>query len=88
MNEFGDFDKNLTLLQEECSEIIRQICKIKRFGINDVNPSTGKSNDKELIQEIGDTLLIVDILKENGMMTHRELEEAKQRKREKLKKWY
>ena len=52
-------ERYLVLLAEECSEVIKAVTKILRFGQNDAHPETGVTNLDELIQEIGDTMAIV-----------------------------
>ena len=48
-------DEVLTLLQEECAEVIQAISKVRRFGI--------ENNIEELCKEIGDMLYLVDLAK-------------------------
>lgn len=50
----------LTILQEECAEVIVAASKLLRFGIGNTNPSTGKKNDEELGLEVGDLQQMVD----------------------------
>jgi len=45
---------NLTRLVEECSEVIKIVCKIDRFGPFDHNPKEGMTNIDALRAEIGD----------------------------------
>lgn len=83
----------LNLLQEECAETIVVISKIRRFGIdtpynkdNNFN-QTSESKRDSLHQEIGDVLLLVDLLVEYNLLDKEKLNNAKQLKREKLKKY-
>ena len=85
---FPDESKNLTLLVEECSEVIQAVTKIQRFGIDDVHPKTGKSNREELTQELGDLLLKINILVANGTVSESEALSATYKKALKLTKWY
>ena len=39
---------------EECSELIKIICKVERFGIDYPHPTTGVVNRDALIEELGD----------------------------------
>jgi len=71
----------LTITMEECSEVAVEASKIIRFAAEDT------SYQPTLEREIGDLLCMVDLLKEAGMLSDDGLENAKQAKREKLKKW-
>lgn len=39
---------------EECSELLKVCCRITLQGINGINPSSGKSNREELLEEMAD----------------------------------
>jgi len=41
-------------LQEECAEVIVAISKIKRFGLNNRHPLSGKHNSQALVDEMKD----------------------------------
>ena len=43
-------------LIEECAELIKEISKIERFGINYINPKSGRPNIEHLIEEMGDVV--------------------------------
>ena len=77
----------LTILQEECAEVIQAASKIKRFGIHSVNPTTKKSNLEILTQEISDTLCLIDLLVENLSLDQEVIQEGKNQKLAKLKKF-
>lgn len=68
----------LTILQEECGELIVAISKIKRFG-------TSPENLIRLNQEIADVLCMLDLAQQNGISSMDNLEELINNKREKLK---
>ncbi len=76
----------LDILQEECAELIQAASKIKRFGIKSSNPELldAKSNRYNLIQEMGDVLALIDILKNVYEINDVILSAAKQNKLEKL----
>ena len=69
----------LDILQEECGELIVDISKIRRFGLKD--------NRERLIQEIGDITCMIDLLIDQGILNVKEIAEARDRKKEKLKVW-
>ena len=48
-------DEVLSILQEECAEVIQAISKVKRFG--------AKNNIESLAVEIGDMLYLTDLAK-------------------------
>lgn len=76
----------LVILQEECAEVIQEVSKCFRFGINNLNKN-GIKHNLVLETEIGDMLALVDILIDQGVLNQSALETAKQNKIEKLKKW-
>lgn len=68
----------LTILQEECGELIVAISKIKRFGMS-------KENLQRLNQEIADVICMLDIAQEYGVSSMDNIDELVNNKREKLK---
>lgn len=81
------FQESLDILQEECGEVIVEISKCRRFGLNSVHYKTDKLHSVMLETELGDVLAMIDILVEQGIVNSRNLEEAKESKKEKLKQW-
>lgn len=53
-------DERLTLLMEECAEVIQAIGKIKRHGYKSFHPSGGPDNRENLEMELGDVMHIID----------------------------
>jgi len=77
----------LCILQEECAEVSQVVCKIRRFGIDQINYHSNKSQQETLEDEIGDLLCLIDIAIERKMLNLDRLYRAKANKREKLKTW-
>jgi NTP pyrophosphatase (non-canonical NTP hydrolase) len=77
----------LDILQEECAEVIVEVSKCRRFGIDSVHYRTGEPHRTMLEQEIGDVLALVDILMDQGVLDTDALEAAKEAKRLKLIQW-
>lgn len=53
-------DEVLTILAEECAEVIQEISKIRRFGI-DSSHKDGITHRQKLEKEVGDVLAMIDI---------------------------
>jgi hypothetical protein len=80
-------EEALGILQEECAEVIVEVSKCRRFGIDSVHYKTGIVHAKMLEFEVGDVLALVDILVEQGVLNTAELDVARANKKEKLKQW-
>lgn len=76
----------LVITQEECAEVIQEISKIFRFGIDNKH-KTGVVHRDKLTEEVGDLLCMIDLLIEQGVLTKEGLDIAKQNKESKLKTW-
>lgn len=79
--------ETLDILQEECAEVIVEVSKCRRFGMDSLHYKTGVQHSAMLETEIGDVLAMVDILIEQGIIDAQALEVAKQNKRRKLEQW-
>lgn len=79
----------MDILQEECAEVIQEISKIRRFGLDtaDYNANMECTHRTSLEKELGDLLAMIDLLVENNIITTESLESAKQAKFAKLKQW-
>lgn len=55
----------LTILQEECAEVIQAISKVRRFGMVE--------NREQLEQEVADMLLMVKLLYDSNIIEFNEL---------------
>jgi NTP pyrophosphatase (non-canonical NTP hydrolase) len=87
MNNMTREEEILTVLQEECAEVSQMVCKIRRFGIDETHLKEGGSNRERLTEEVGDLQAAIDLLKLYNVVDGNEIELAKQRKFEKLKRW-
>ena len=69
----------LTILIEECAEVVKECAKVQRFGLHP---------DKNMLElEIGDLMCMVEIAEEYGMIDLEQVKIAARGKREKLKQW-
>jgi NTP pyrophosphatase (non-canonical NTP hydrolase) len=75
----------MSILQEECAEVIQAVSKIFRFGID--MEYDGQTNRGRLTEELGDLVAMVRLLLDKGVISMDELEVAADNKIEKLKKW-
>ena len=80
-------DEALVILSEECAEVVQEVCKIQRFGMNTLSHHTGVSHQSTLEKEVADILAMVDILIDQGILSQAKLDLGKQAKVSKLKKW-
>ena len=71
-------DEILTILMEECAETSIECSKVIRFNIH---------NTERLEKELGDVLMMVELLSENNIVSMELIKEASNQKREKLKTW-
>jgi NTP pyrophosphatase (non-canonical NTP hydrolase) len=86
MNE--DTREILTILQEECAEVIVEVSKCFRFGPDQMMEGVGVTNMQRLEKELGDLLAMVELLTDKDIGVSKEgLELAKKAKFEKLKQW-
>ena len=69
--------ETLTILQEECAEVIVEVSKILRFD----------NDSSRLEEEIGDVLCMINLLLEQKAINVSNVTRHADKKREKLKKW-
>lgn len=81
------FNEALDLIQEECAEVIQAISKIRRFGLDSINPylNDGKTNLDHLVDEIGDLRTLIDYLEENEYISSIDILNRMEYKRSKLR---
>ena len=70
----------LTILQEECAEVIQMASKLKRFG---------QDHDtlERFAKELGDLQCMIDLCQEYDLVSFEEIVKYSDEKREKLKIW-
>jgi hypothetical protein len=85
----NQIEEALGILQEECAEVIVEVSKIRRFGLNTAHYKSDMQHTHRtmLEMEIGDVLAMVDILIDQGVINTDALEIAKQSKKLKLMQW-
>ena len=77
-NKLTKLSELMVITMEECGELI-QACS-KAIRCNDYNNDTLK-------EEIGDVMCMIELIKSNGLITQREIDNQIQTKRIKLMKW-
>jgi hypothetical protein len=86
MNE--DLREVLTILQEECAEVIVDISKCFRFGPDQIMEGQELSNIQRLEKELGDVEAMIELLQDLKVgVTKQGVFEAKMKKFQKLKQW-
>ena len=86
MNE--DLREVLTILQEECAEVIVDISKCFRFGPDQIMQGQELTNLQRLEKELGDVQAMMELLVDCKVgITNQGLFEAKMKKFKKLKQW-
>jgi hypothetical protein len=83
-----DTKEILTILQEECAEVIVEVSKCFRFGPDQMMEGVNVTNMQRLQKEIGDLQAMIELLIDNKVgVTTQGLKEAKKAKFQKLKQW-
>lgn len=83
-----DTKEILSILQEECAEVIQAISKCFRFGPDQIKPGKDRTNIQMLEEEIGDLYAMIELLtEENVGVTDEGIRQAKISKFSKLKNW-
>jgi len=78
----------LTILQEECAEVIVEVSKCFRFGPDQMMEGLDVTNMQRLQKELGDLQAMIELLVDSNVgVTTQGLKEAKKAKFEKLKQW-
>ena len=83
-----DTKEILTILQEECAEVIVEVSKCFRFGPDQMMEGVDITNMQRLQKELGDLQAMIELLIDNKVgVTTQGLKEAKKAKFQKLKLW-
>ena len=69
----------LTITMEECGELVEACSKTIRCE--------DYEDDEKMIEEVGDVLVMIDLMIKRGLVKKEDLEARKAVKIEKLKKW-
>jgi NTP pyrophosphatase (non-canonical NTP hydrolase) len=79
----------LLVLSEECSDVIKAICKIQRHGYDSTNPTKANSptNHEELERELGDVKAAMQLLTNLGDISKTNICSFKQEKLINVKQW-
>ena len=73
-------EEMLVITMEECGELIQACSKVIRTG--------GRAKyRKNLRDEIGDVMCMIEILKMSGLVTQEQIDQRIEEKQKKLKKW-
>jgi NTP pyrophosphatase (non-canonical NTP hydrolase) len=84
-NHLNTFQQLLTISAEECGELT-QVCMKYMKKYTDISQITEESR-KKLIEEAGDVLCMINLMKEYNLVSDAELDERIIEKQHKLKKW-
>jgi hypothetical protein len=76
----------LVITQEECAEVIQEISKIFRFGIDNQHKD-GMLHQEKLEMEIGDLLCMINLMTQYGLIRPDQVQASVQNKQQKLKQW-
>ena len=82
--------ERLTILSEECSEVIQNVCKIKRFGYSAFDPRPGVDhtpNREKLEKEMGDLKCIINRMEVAFDISKERTDALALKKHEKMRPW-
>ncbi len=54
----------LTILSEECAEVIQRVDKALRFGLDEKEPKQNLTNSERIIAEFHDILAVIEMLRD------------------------
>jgi NTP pyrophosphatase (non-canonical NTP hydrolase) len=76
----------LVIAQEECAEVIQEISKCFRFGIDRMH-KTGLLHRQVLTEEVGDLLCMLQLMQDYNIVNPEEVEVARVAKLKKLQEF-
>lgn len=76
----------LVITQEEAAEVIQEISKIFRFGIDELHRD-GMPHRSKLEEEVGDLLCMIDLMIERDIISQERVDLARKEKVNKLTKY-
>lgn len=79
--------ERLTLLIEECSEVIQAATKILRYGYQSHHPTGEYDNREQLEIELGDVMAIADLMVVNEDIRLAALKHQRLQKMQRLPRW-
>ena len=56
----------LTILSEECAEVIKEVSKALRFGLDDKEPNQEFTNSERITKELHDVIAVIEMLRDEG----------------------
>ena len=73
----------LVVLSEECSEVIKEVSKALRFGLEDCNPNIndGVTNSEKITKEIADLIGIIETLVSGGIIKGPSLKDVEEKRK-------
>lgn len=58
----------LTVLSEECAEVIQAASKSIRFGVDSGYPGETTTNREDVVQEFYEVMAVIEMLQERGIL--------------------
>lgn len=58
----------LLILAEECVEVAHRVSKAMRFGLDEIEPGQALTNADRIVQEWQESLAMVEMLEEEGVL--------------------
>jgi NTP pyrophosphatase (non-canonical NTP hydrolase) len=81
-------DEIMSILQEECAEVIQMVSKVRRFGEFNHHPDEPDlTNLAKFKQELGDVIAMIELLAAHDYIDMQHIHMLKHEKFDKLRKW-